>query len=126
MRRGGEDISQRAAERWLVALGEDVSADVQEVDGFGGQVLDELLELPRDALGLPASMEEKKSAVSWYAFALRYLAMKWPHAAPNTRDGINESLTKRDAGTPRGACRAAVRRCNPQSTAQLGLRATGA
>jgi hypothetical protein len=43
--------------------------------------------------GLPASMEEKKSAVSWYAFALRYLAMKWPHAAPNTRDGINEALT---------------------------------
>ncbi len=43
--------------------------------------------------GLPASMEETKSAVSWYAFALRYLAMKWPHAAPNTRDGINESLT---------------------------------
>jgi hypothetical protein len=43
--------------------------------------------------GLPASMEEKKSAVSWYVFALRYLAMKWPHAAPNTRDGINEALT---------------------------------
>ncbi|MFE4822844.1 tyrosine-type recombinase/integrase [Streptomyces sp. NPDC056704] len=43
--------------------------------------------------GLPASMEQKKSAVSWYDFALRYLAMKWPHAAPNTRDGINESLT---------------------------------
>ncbi len=43
--------------------------------------------------GLPASMEEKKSAVSWYTFALRYLAMKWPHAAPNTRDGINEALT---------------------------------
>uniref|UniRef100_A0AAU3I5R5 Tyrosine-type recombinase/integrase n=1 Tax=Streptomyces sp. NBC_01393 TaxID=2903851 RepID=A0AAU3I5R5_9ACTN len=31
--------------------------------------------------------------MSWYAFALRYLAMKWPHAAPNTRSGINESLT---------------------------------
>ncbi|MFJ2307722.1 hypothetical protein [Streptomyces sp. NPDC087787] len=43
--------------------------------------------------GLPASMEEQKSAVSWYDFALRYLAMKWPHVAPNTRDGINESLT---------------------------------
>jgi hypothetical protein len=43
--------------------------------------------------GLPASMEEKKSPLSWYDFALRYLAMKWPHAAPNTRDGINESLT---------------------------------
>lgn len=43
--------------------------------------------------GLPTSMEETKSVVSWYDFALRYLAMKWPHAAPNTRDGINESLT---------------------------------
>ncbi|MEV4949599.1 site-specific integrase, partial [Streptomyces sp. NPDC053755] len=43
--------------------------------------------------GLPGSMEEKKSALTWYAFALKYLAMKWPHAAPNTRDGINESLT---------------------------------
>ncbi|MFK4598146.1 tyrosine-type recombinase/integrase [Streptomyces pristinaespiralis] len=42
--------------------------------------------------GLPGSMAEKKSALTWYAFALRYLAMKWPHAAPNTRDGINESL----------------------------------
>ncbi|MBB0243280.1 hypothetical protein FNQ90_03930 [Streptomyces alkaliphilus] len=37
--------------------------------------------------------EEAKSVVSWYDYALRYLAMKWPHAAPNTRDGINESLT---------------------------------
>ncbi|MCX4528093.1 tyrosine-type recombinase/integrase [Streptomyces sp. NBC_01551] len=43
--------------------------------------------------GFPDSMAEKKSALTWYAFALRYLAMKWPHAAPNTRDGINESLT---------------------------------
>ncbi|MFJ8665163.1 tyrosine-type recombinase/integrase [Streptomyces sp. NPDC093600] len=43
--------------------------------------------------GLPGSMEEKKSSLTWYAFALKYLAMKWPHAAPNTRDGINESLT---------------------------------
>lgn len=43
--------------------------------------------------GLPASMEQKKSPLSWYDFALKYLAMKWPHAAANTRDGINESLT---------------------------------
>ncbi|MEV5337829.1 hypothetical protein AB0K93_04995 [Streptomyces sp. NPDC052676] len=42
--------------------------------------------------GLPASVEETKSALPWYAF-VRYLAMKWPHAAPNARDGINESLT---------------------------------
>ncbi|WP_159461010.1 tyrosine-type recombinase/integrase [Streptomyces viridosporus] len=43
--------------------------------------------------GLPDSMTEKKASSTWYAFALRYLAMKWPHAAPNTRDAINESLT---------------------------------
>ncbi|GGS84363.1 tyrosine-type recombinase/integrase [Streptomyces griseoviridis] len=43
--------------------------------------------------GLPDSMVEKAASTSWYAFALRYLAMKWPHAAPNTRDGTNESLT---------------------------------
>ncbi|MGW4387381.1 tyrosine-type recombinase/integrase [Streptomyces sp. NPDC004685] len=43
--------------------------------------------------GLPGAMAEKAAALTWYAFALRYLAMKWPHAAPNTRDGINESLT---------------------------------
>ncbi|MFE5174090.1 tyrosine-type recombinase/integrase [Streptomyces sp. NPDC056634] len=43
--------------------------------------------------GLPGAMAEKSAALTWYAFALRYLAMKWPHAAPNTRDGINESLT---------------------------------
>ncbi|MFC9673878.1 tyrosine-type recombinase/integrase [Streptomyces sp. NPDC056949] len=43
--------------------------------------------------GLPGAMAEKPAELTWYAFALRYLAMKWPHAAPNTRDGINESLT---------------------------------
>ncbi|MFE5555220.1 tyrosine-type recombinase/integrase [Streptomyces sp. NPDC056544] len=43
--------------------------------------------------GLPDSMAERRASLSWYSFALQYLAMKWPHAAPNTRDGINESLT---------------------------------
>ncbi|MEC3997231.1 site-specific integrase [Actinacidiphila sp. DG2A-62] len=43
--------------------------------------------------GLPASMEEQQAGLSWYAFALKYLAMKWPHAAPNYRDDINEALT---------------------------------
>ena len=38
-------------------------------------------------------MEQQKATVSCYDFALRRLAMKWPHAAPNTREGINESLT---------------------------------
>ncbi|MFC9703882.1 hypothetical protein ACFTWD_24675 [Streptomyces sp. NPDC056943] len=37
-------------------------------------------------------MAEKKSTLGWYEFALKYLVMKWPHAAPNTRDSINESL----------------------------------
>ncbi|WP_367835286.1 tyrosine-type recombinase/integrase [Streptomyces rochei] len=43
--------------------------------------------------GLPDSMVEKAASMTWYAFALKYLAMKWPHAAPNTRNGINEALT---------------------------------
>ncbi|MEU1041450.1 tyrosine-type recombinase/integrase [Streptomyces sp. NPDC005907] len=46
-----------------------------------------------DGTGLPDSMTEAKAKLAWYDFAQRYLAMKWPHAAPNTRDGINESLT---------------------------------
>ncbi|MEU2299614.1 site-specific integrase [Streptomyces antibioticus] len=46
-----------------------------------------------DVTGLPDSMAEQKAKLTWYDFALKYLAMKWPHAAPNTRDGINESLT---------------------------------
>ncbi|MGN9813797.1 tyrosine-type recombinase/integrase [Streptomyces sp. SD11] len=46
-----------------------------------------------DVTGLPDSMAEMKAKLTWYDFALKYLAMKWPHAAPNTRDGINESLT---------------------------------
>lgn len=43
--------------------------------------------------GLPDAMIERAPSVTWYDFSLKYLAMKWPHAAPNTRDGINESLT---------------------------------
>ncbi|WJY52565.1 tyrosine-type recombinase/integrase [Streptomyces chengbuensis] len=43
--------------------------------------------------GLPDSMVERAASMTWYAFALKYLAMKWPHAAPNTRNGINEALT---------------------------------
>ncbi|MEU3285097.1 tyrosine-type recombinase/integrase [Streptomyces longwoodensis] len=43
--------------------------------------------------GLPDSMVAKAASMTWYAFALKYLTMKWPHAAPNTRNGINESLT---------------------------------
>lgn len=43
--------------------------------------------------GLPGSMEEKAPSVSWFDFAKRYAAMKWPHAAPNSRDSISETLT---------------------------------
>ncbi|WP_438303199.1 tyrosine-type recombinase/integrase [Streptomyces sp. HUAS TT11] len=43
--------------------------------------------------GLPDSLVERAPSMTWYAFALKYLAMKWPHAAPNTRNGINEALT---------------------------------
>ncbi|GAA0662823.1 hypothetical protein GCM10009548_33040 [Streptomyces malaysiensis subsp. malaysiensis] len=43
--------------------------------------------------GLPESMIEKAPSMTWYDFALKYLTMKWPHAAPNTRDGMNEALT---------------------------------
>lgn len=71
--------------------------------------------------GLPASMEEKEAPLSWYDFALRYLAMKWPHAAPNTRDGINESLTSVTMELL-AERRATVRRGDPQGLTQLGLR----
>lgn len=45
------------------------------------------------ASGLPDSLVKQVPSLSWYDFALKYLAVKWPHAAPNTRDGINEALT---------------------------------
>ncbi|OKI09338.1 integrase [Streptomyces sp. CB02923] len=43
--------------------------------------------------GLPPSMEEQGPLLTWYAFALKYLRMKWPHSAPNYRDEINEALS---------------------------------
>ena len=67
--------------------------------GLGDSFRSKLLRATRDGeefdtgSGLPDSMVEKAPSMTWYAFALKYLAMKWPHAAPNTRDGINESLT---------------------------------
>ncbi|MEU5798434.1 tyrosine-type recombinase/integrase [Streptomyces sp. NPDC047813] len=47
--------------------------------------------------GLPDSLAERVVAppsMSWYAFASVYLAMKWPDAAPNSRDSTNEALTE--------------------------------
>ncbi|GAA2071357.1 tyrosine-type recombinase/integrase [Streptomyces albiaxialis] len=43
--------------------------------------------------GLPDSMTEAPPSLTWYEFARKYLAMKWPHAAPNSRDSMNETLT---------------------------------
>jgi integrase len=42
--------------------------------------------------GLPQSMVETKNSRSWYGFCLSYVDMKWPHAAPKTRDGITDAL----------------------------------
>lgn len=45
--------------------------------------------------GLPDSLAEAKetAVLTWFDFAVKYLAMKWPDAAPNSRDSINETLT---------------------------------
>ncbi|MFE7774505.1 tyrosine-type recombinase/integrase [Streptomyces sp. NPDC057445] len=82
--------------RWYVAG--NVFSETFRTKALADHYRAKLLKATRDGeefdteSGLPASMAEKKSALTWYAFALKYLAMKWPHAAPNTRDGINESL----------------------------------
>jgi hypothetical protein len=76
--------------------------------------------------GLPDSMEQKKSTVLWYDFALRYLAMKWPHAAPNYARRHQRIAHQRDCGAPRRAGWTTVRPGHPQSAPQLGIRAAGA
>ncbi|WP_031505894.1 tyrosine-type recombinase/integrase [Streptomyces megasporus] len=43
--------------------------------------------------GLPDSMAPAKPSLTWYDFARKYVAMKWPHAAPNSRDSLNETMT---------------------------------
>ena len=43
--------------------------------------------------GLPDSMAPAKASRTWYDFARAYVAMKWPHAAPNSRDSLNETMT---------------------------------
>ncbi|MGW0611270.1 tyrosine-type recombinase/integrase [Streptomyces sp. NPDC002788] len=43
--------------------------------------------------GLPDSMAPAKASCTWYDFARAYVAMKWPHAAPNSRDSLNETMT---------------------------------
>ncbi|MFF4771884.1 tyrosine-type recombinase/integrase [Microtetraspora fusca] len=44
------------------------------------------------ATGLPTSMVKIKAAVTWFAFALAYIDMKWPHAAAKTRDSLTDAL----------------------------------
>ncbi|MET7288189.1 site-specific integrase [Streptomyces sp. NPDC005573] len=44
-----------------------------------------------DSLAVPA---EQAPSTTWFAFASAYLAMKWPDAAPNSRDSTNEALTE--------------------------------
>lgn len=44
------------------------------------------------ASGLPESMLKAKNARSWLAFCLAYVDMKWPGAAPKTRDSMTDAL----------------------------------
>jgi hypothetical protein len=44
------------------------------------------------ATGRPLSMLRAEKSISWYAHARNYIAMKWPHAAPNYRKSIVEAL----------------------------------
>lgn len=41
---------------------------------------------------LPEPMAEKEATLTWYELVLKYLVMKRPHAAPDTRVGISGSL----------------------------------
>ena len=43
------------------------------------------------ATGLPASMMTARSR-SWFAFCLAYMDMKWPAAAPKTRESLTDAL----------------------------------
>jgi len=42
--------------------------------------------------GLPASMRRAKRAMSWFAFVLAYVDVKWPRAAAKTRDSMTDAL----------------------------------
>lgn len=83
--------------RWVVA-GREVSRS-RRTKGLADKLRAQLLMAQENGeqfdteTGFPPSMEEKAPALTWYAFALKYLKVKWPHAAPNYRDEINEALT---------------------------------
>jgi hypothetical protein len=42
--------------------------------------------------GLPDSLTATTRDRSWFEFCLAYVDMKWPSAAPKTRDGITDAL----------------------------------
>jgi len=42
--------------------------------------------------GLPDSMVQAEEAVTWFAFVLRYVDMKWPGAAAKSRDSMTDAL----------------------------------
>jgi integrase len=42
--------------------------------------------------GLPVSMLRTRKAVSWFAFVLAYVDVKWPRAAAKTRDSMTDAL----------------------------------
>jgi integrase len=42
--------------------------------------------------GLPESMATAKQTRSWYTFCLAYMDVKWPRAAPKTRDAMTDAL----------------------------------
>jgi len=44
------------------------------------------------ATGLPASMTPKKAGPTWYAFAMDFIAMKWPDASPGHRRSTVDGL----------------------------------
>jgi integrase len=83
--------------RWKV--GEEIFSDTSRTKGLAETFQSKLRQAMRvgeefdTETGLPPSMREKKAPLTWYQFSLIYLKMKWPHAAPNTRDEINEGLT---------------------------------
>jgi hypothetical protein len=43
--------------------------------------------------GRPVSMERAERQVNWLVFAREYVAMKWPHLAPNSRRNTARALT---------------------------------
>lgn len=75
---------QRSRTRRTKALAENLLSDLRQA-ARNGEVFD-------TRTGLPESMLQAKQSVTWYDFALAYVSMKWPHAAPKTRDSMTDAL----------------------------------